>query len=93
MAIVPQRPVFDYAVTFDAPPGLTADGALDGISHSLEVLYSAVGKPDYDRAAAVAAAGIRLVVNHLPRVLANPQDADRPRGAGPGAPTWAAMPS
>ena len=75
MAVVPQRPVFDYRVTFGAPASLTADGALDGISHSLEVLYSAVGKPDYDRAAAVAREGIRLVVNHLPRVLADPQDA------------------
>jgi alcohol dehydrogenase class IV len=75
MAVVPQRPVFDYEVTFGAPAALTADGALDGISHSLEVLYSAVGKPDYDRAAAVAAEGIRLVVNHLPCVLADPQDA------------------
>lgn len=75
IAVVPQRPVFDYEVTFGAPASLTADGALDGISHSLEVLYSAVGKPDYDRAAAVAAEGIRLVVNHLPCVLADPQDA------------------
>lgn len=74
-AVVPQRPVFDYEVTFSAPAALTADGALDGISHSLEVLYSAVGKPEYDRAAAVAHESIRLVVNHLPRVLADPQDA------------------
>jgi alcohol dehydrogenase class IV len=75
-AIVPQRPVFDYEVTFDAPPSLTADGALDGISHSLEVLYSAVGKPDYDRAAAVAREGIGLVVNYLPRVMAQPRDVE-----------------
>jgi alcohol dehydrogenase class IV len=76
MAIVPQRPVFDYEVTFDAPPSLTADGALDGISHSLEVLYSAVGKPDYDRAAAVAREGIGLVVSYLPRVMAQPRDVE-----------------
>ncbi len=75
LAIVPQRPVFDYETTFDAPPGLTADGALDGISHALEVLYSAMGKPEYSRAAAVAQEAIGLVVNHLPRVLADPRDA------------------
>jgi alcohol dehydrogenase class IV len=75
VAIVPQRPVFDYEVSFDAPPSLTADGALDGISHSLEVLYSAVGKPDYARAAEVAREGIGLVVNYLPRVMAEPADA------------------
>jgi alcohol dehydrogenase len=74
-AIVPQRPVFDYETTFDAPAELTADGALDGISHALEVLYSAVGKPEYCRAAEVAHAAIGLVVNHLPRVLQEPHDA------------------
>lgn len=73
LAIVPQRPVFDYETTFDAPPGLTADGALDGISHALEVLYSAVGKPEYARAADVARAAIGLAVQHLPRVLADPR--------------------
>ena len=73
-AIVPARPVFDYRLTFSAPPSLTADGALDGISHSLEVLYSAVGKPEYAAIEAVAIECIRLVVNYLPVVLANPQD-------------------
>jgi alcohol dehydrogenase class IV len=76
LAVVPQRPVYDYAVSFDAPASLTADGALDGIAHALEVLYSAVGKPEYDLAAQIAATAIRLVVNHLPRVLDHPHDAD-----------------
>jgi alcohol dehydrogenase len=75
-AIVPARPVFDYAVTYDAPPALTADGALDGIAHSLEVLYGAVGKPYYGRVAEVAGTGIGLVVNYLPRVMENPQDVE-----------------
>jgi alcohol dehydrogenase len=73
-AIVPTRPVFDYEVTYGAPPALTADGALDGIAHSLEVLYGAVGKPYYDKVADVAATGIGLVVNYLPRVIEDPQD-------------------
>jgi len=75
-AIVPARPVFDYAVTYDAPPTLTADGAMDGIAHSLEVLYGAVGKPYYARVAEVAGTGIGLVVNYLPRVMENPQDVE-----------------
>ncbi len=66
---MPPRAVFDYMTTFTAPRELTADGALDGISHMLEVLYSTAGKPEYSRAATIAAAGIRLVVNYLPRVL------------------------
>jgi alcohol dehydrogenase class IV len=74
-AIVPPRAVFDYAVTLSAPPELTADGALDGVSHCLEVLYSAVGKPFYSRMERVAGQSIRLVMKHLPNVLRNPADA------------------
>ena len=75
-AIIPVAPVFDYTVTYDAPPTLTVDGALDGISHALEVLYGAIGKPNYPQIEAVAEAAISLVVNYLPRALENPQDAD-----------------
>jgi len=73
-AIVPTRPVFDYEVTYGAPPALTADGALDGVSHSLEVLYGAVGKPNYAKVEEVAATGIGMVVNYLPRAIEDPQD-------------------
>jgi alcohol dehydrogenase len=73
-AIVPTRPVFDYTVTHGAPLGLTSDGALDGISHSLEVLLGAVGKPEYHKIEPVALTSIRLVVNYLPRVIKNPRD-------------------
>jgi alcohol dehydrogenase len=73
-AIVPAYPVFDYGVTLGAPPELTADGALDGIAHILEVLYSAVGKPYYEKLREVAEAGISLAVNSLPRVMENPGD-------------------
>ena len=75
-AIVPQRPLYDYGVSFNAPPSLTADGALDGIAHALEVLFSAWGRPEYDLAAEIAETGIRLVVNYLPRVLDHPHDAE-----------------
>ncbi len=75
-AIVPAYPVFDYEVTYGAPPELTADGALDGIAHSLEVLYGAVGKPGYDKIEEIAGACIGLVVNYLPRVVADPEDTD-----------------
>ncbi len=75
LAIVPVRPVFDYAVTFGAPPSLTADGALDGISHCLEVLYDSVGKPYHKKMNEVAREGISLVVEYLPKAMANPKDA------------------
>ncbi len=81
-AIVPPLPVFDYQVTLGAPRSLTADGALDGISHALEVLYSAAGKAEYPRVAEVAQEAIRLVVEYLPRVLNQPQDAEARHGLG-----------
>jgi len=73
-AIVPTFPVFDYQVTYNIPPVLAVDGGLDGIAHCLEVLYSGVGKPDYDRIAEIAHAGMSLVVEHLPCVMQNPHD-------------------
>jgi alcohol dehydrogenase len=75
-AIVPARPVFDYEVTYGAPSALTADGALDGIAHSLEVLYGAVGKPHYGKVERVAGTGVSLAVNYLPRAMENLQDAE-----------------
>lgn len=75
-AIVPQHPMFDYEVTYTAPTELIVDGALDGIAHSLEVLYGAVGKPLYDKIAEVAEVGIRLVVQYLPRVIIDPEDTE-----------------
>ena len=73
-AIVPQQPVFDYTATFSAPRHLTVDGAMDGVSHALEVLYGAAGKPGYETIEAVAAEAIRLVVSHLPDVIEHPVD-------------------
>ncbi|MBN1361771.1 MAG: iron-containing alcohol dehydrogenase [Sedimentisphaerales bacterium] len=73
-AIVPPQAIFDYAVTCSAPASLTADGALDGLSHMLEVLYGAVGKPHYDKAAEIASTGHALVLEYLPRAIENPAD-------------------
>jgi alcohol dehydrogenase len=74
-AVVPSRPVFDYRVTYGAPAGLTADGALDGISHMLEVLFGLVGKPAYQQMQRVASTGIGLVVNYLERAMVEPANA------------------
>jgi alcohol dehydrogenase len=80
--IVPAQPVFDYAVTFGAPRVLTADGALDGVSHALEVLFSAVGKPNYALVEQVSATAINLIVRCLPVSLERPQDAAAREGLG-----------
>lgn len=72
--VVPSHPVFDYEATYTAPQSLTTDGALDGIAHSLEVLYGAVGKPFYEKMKKIAGASISLVVKYLPIVIKNPED-------------------
>ncbi|HUS71234.1 MAG TPA: iron-containing alcohol dehydrogenase [Anaerolineae bacterium] len=75
-AVVPRRALFDYEVTTSMPPALTADGAWDGLSHSLEALYGAVGHPHYGKVAEVAKEGIGLVVEYLERAMDNPSDAE-----------------
>ena len=75
-AIVPDRAIFDYGASLGAPAALTADGALDGLSHSLEVLYGAVGKPYYGLMEEVAREGIGLAMEYLPRVLEQPGSAE-----------------
>lgn len=81
-AVVPTRAGFDYAVTRDAPASLTCDGALDGFSHVLEVIYGAVGKAHYEKAAAIARTALPLVVGSLPVALAEPGDLEAREALG-----------
>lgn len=74
--IVPPYSIFDYTVTYSAPASLTADGALDGIAHSLEVLYGAVGQGFYNKMKDVASECIGLIVENLPIVLKEPEHAE-----------------
>ncbi|MCL5256588.1 MAG: iron-containing alcohol dehydrogenase [Chloroflexi bacterium] len=73
-AIVPARAVFDYDLTISMSPAFTADGALDGLAHALEVLYGAVGKPYYPKMAEVAKECISLIVEYVGRAVENPKD-------------------
>ena len=75
-AIVPARAIFDYDLTLSMPPGFTADGALDGVSHCLEVLFDSVGKPYYGKMMEVAQEGIGLVVEYLERAMKNGNDVE-----------------
>ncbi|HJX37393.1 MAG TPA: iron-containing alcohol dehydrogenase [Anaerolineae bacterium] len=74
--IVPTRAVFDYGVTTSMSPAFTADGAWDGLSHCLEVLYGAVGHANYEKVEEVAREGIGLVVEYAERAVTNPEDAE-----------------
>jgi len=75
-AVVPRWAVFDYKTTIGAPYAITTDGALDGISHCLEVVYGATGKPFFAKTMEIAEVGISLIVDNLPKVIDNPRDGD-----------------
>jgi alcohol dehydrogenase len=72
-AIVPARSFFDYETTFTADANLTADGAMDGLAHALEVLYGSIGKSNYTLAVQVADISTPLVLKYLPEALHNPK--------------------
>ena len=73
-AVVPTIPVFDYSITYKTPMELSLDGALDGMSHCMEVYFGAVGKAHYDKAKEIASLAISLITKYLPRVVADPAD-------------------
>ncbi len=70
-AIVPDKALFDYSVTVSQPHSLTVDGALDGISHSLEVLMG-IPEEQLPKALPVCLTGIELIVNNMKKVVENP---------------------
>ncbi|MFC2090654.1 iron-containing alcohol dehydrogenase [Bacteroidota bacterium] len=73
-AVVPMIPVFDYSITYNTPMELSLDGALDGMSHCMEVYFGAVGKPYYEKAKEIATLAITLITKYLPRVVSNHED-------------------
>jgi len=73
-AVVPGFALFDYTAIAHAPHSLIADGALDGMSHCIEVVCGATGKPFFEKTMEIAEAGITLIVENLPRALQNSAD-------------------
>ena len=82
-AIVPPKALFDYSLTLTQPHSLTVDGALDGISHGLEVL---MGIPEslLDKAMPVCLTGIELIVSNIKKVVSNPENMDAREAIGLG---------
>ena len=83
-AIVPPSAVFQYDVTTSMPPAFTADGALDGSAHLVEVLLGAVGREFYKRVEEVVRVGLRLIVNHLEQAVGEPADLEARQALGLG---------
>lgn len=83
-AVVPPWAVFDYSLTLGAPYSITADGGLDGISHCLEVVYGATGKPFFSKVMDIAEVGISLIVENLPKAVNDPENENARVGLGLG---------
>ncbi|MGQ9584422.1 MAG: iron-containing alcohol dehydrogenase [Anaerolineae bacterium] len=81
-AIVPPRAAFQYDVTVSMPPNLTADGAMDGLSHLTEVVYGLVGQEAYARAEEVAVVGTRLIVGFAERAVRATDDLEAREALG-----------
>lgn len=82
-AVVPPRCLFDYAKTVTMSPDFTMDGALDGVSHCLEVFYGASGMT-LEAVRPVSLLGIELLVTHVKQACADPDDLDAREALGLG---------
>ena len=80
-AIIPTKAIFDYAVTESMPPGLSIDGALDGLAHCLEVFFG-VAQENFDKVKEIALTAIELVVHFAKRVIDNPHDLEAREALG-----------
>lgn len=83
MAVVPNKALFDYTVSTSQPHSLTVDGALDGISHALEVLMG-IPEDQYEKTLPICLTGIELIVSNLKQVVANPSDLEAREAIGLG---------
>jgi len=72
-AVVPTKAVFDYRWTASMSADFTMDGALDGVSHALEVLMGA-SDAVLAEAQAVCLLAIDLVINNVRAAVNDPND-------------------
>lgn len=82
-AVVPDKALFDYSVTVSQPHSLTVDGALDGISHALEV-FMGIPEELLEKATPVCLTGIELIVNNLKHVVEDPNNLNAREAIGLG---------
>ena len=73
-SIVPHKAIFDYTTTLTAPEELIIDGALDGLSHALEVYYSADITDEQKQIEKVCLEAIRLITHYLPLAIQQPDN-------------------
>jgi len=82
-AVIPPKALFDFSLTTSQPHTLTVDGALDGISHSLEVLMG-VPQQRLESAMPVCLAGIEMIVDNIKKAVNDPRDVNAREAIGLG---------
>lgn len=80
-AIVPHKAIFDYSLTTSMPLELTIDGALDGISHTLEVFYG-ISEGKFHLAEEIASTSLELIFQNTNRAINNPDDLEAREAIG-----------
>lgn len=80
-AIIPNKAIFDYAVTTSMPESLTIDGALDGIAHTLEVFYGA-GEGSFELASEITSTALELIIQNAKKAIENPKDLEAREALG-----------
>jgi 4-hydroxybutyrate dehydrogenase len=69
--LLPGLAIADPALTVSMPPKITAGTGMDAFTHNVEAYLSKGFHPICD---AIALGGARIVYEHLPRVMRNPND-------------------
>jgi len=82
-AIAPPRALFDYSFTVTMPKDLTADGALDGIAHAVEVLYGLKGEP-LEKMTPVLSLAVDLILRYAKSACEEPDDLEAREALGLG---------
>lgn len=69
--IVPRMAALDATLMTGLPPAVTAATGMDALTHAIEAFIGGWATPFTDR---MALAAVRLIVQHLPRAVADGQD-------------------
>jgi len=69
--VAPKLVMYDPLLTLNLPPAMTASTGVNALAHCIEALYSITRNP---LSTAAASAGVRAIVNALPRCFARGDD-------------------
>ena len=80
-AVVPVRQIFDYRVTCSMPASVTIDGALDALSHTIEVFWGAKDG-NYEMLREICGTTVALVTQYAKRAVEHPDDIEAREALG-----------